>query len=207
MAENRWDCVEEKSVLKSKFVELVARRCQSSEDRSREYTFYIFRSQEWANIIPVTEDGSVVLVRQYRLGSDRQSLEIPGGVVDHSDINIRDAAIRELAEETGYVPIQGARCIALGSPWANPAMQNNRCHAFIVGPVRRDRNQELDPGEMIEVVEIPIQELPNLVLRGEIDHALILNAFFYLMLRDESGTALLKRRLEEFARLESPSQL
>ena len=174
---------------------------QSSEDTSREYTFYIFRSQEWANIIPVTEDGKVVLVRQYRLGSERQSLEIPGGVVDHADTDIREGAIRELAEETGYVPVPGARCISLGSPWANPAMQNNRCHAFVVGPVRRERKQELDPGEMIEVVEVPIRDLPGMVLRGEIDHALILNAFFYLMLSDGSGASLLERRLEEFARL------
>ena len=66
----------------------------------KEHEFYIFESKEWVNIIPVTKDKEVVLIRQYRHGIGEVVLEIPGGIVEENDTTL-GAAIRELKEETG----------------------------------------------------------------------------------------------------------
>jgi 8-oxo-dGTP pyrophosphatase MutT (NUDIX family) len=176
---------------------IVERDSRSSED-GRTHRFYLLQSRDWCNIIPVTEDGKVVLVRQHRIGIDEQSLEIPGGIVDPEDADVQAGAIREMIEETGYVPVPGAKCRALGSSHPNPAILNNRVHSFVIGPVRREKDQKLDEGEMIECVEVPIAEIPEMIRRGDISHALMLNTFFFLALEDEKIRIGLARCLESF---------
>lgn len=197
MGRNTWVCTEEKTLLSSPVMEIVQRDCRSSED-GRPHRFFLFRSRDWCNVIPVTEDGKVVMVRQYRIGISDHTLEIPGGVSDPGDADGAAAAVREMTEETGYVPLPGARCVDLGWTHPNPAIQDNRVHSFLVGPVRLERKQKLDVGEMIEVVEVPIVEIPERIARGEIRHALILNAFLLLALRDSSVGDALRRALGDF---------
>lgn len=196
---NTWICTEERTLIESPVLSVIERRCQSSED-GRHHRFYLLKSNDWCNIIPITEDGKVVLVRQHRLGNDEQSLEIPGGVKDSGESDPQAAALREMAEETGYVPLPGARCIAIASNFPNPAIQNNTCHSFIVGPVKREKNQKLDPGEMIEVIEVPIEEIPAKVANGEIDHALILNAFLALAFQSPEAQKGLIEKMRGFTR-------
>jgi 8-oxo-dGTP pyrophosphatase MutT (NUDIX family) len=184
---NSWICESERTIVDSPVMSIVERQCRSSED-DRRHRFYLFRSKDWCNIIPITEDGKVVFVRQFRIGIGAHTLEIPGGVMDPTDSNPQAAAIREMTEETGYEPIQGFRCERLGWTFPNPAIQDNRCHSFIVGPVRKTREQKLDAGEMIDIVEIPLEEIPVLILKGEITHALMLNTFFFASLQGGSGT-------------------
>lgn len=195
---NSWIVDQEKSVLHSPFIEVFEQSCHSSEDQ-RQARFYVMKSRDWANVIPVTEDGKVVLVRQWRQGVREHSLEIPGGVMDADDQDFQAAAIREMTEETGYEPLPGARCLPVSATYTNPALLNNRCHGFVVGPVRRARAQKLDAGEMIEVVEIPIDEIPALVLaRGGIEHALIAQTLLALAFRETAGADLLKAALKRF---------
>ena len=194
---NRWITEKETVIVDSPFMRFFSRDCRSSEDGAR-HRFYLFHSRDWCNVIPVTEDGKVVLVRQFRIGIDDHALEIPGGVVDTEDGRHADAAIRELAEETGYVPLPGAATRDLGWTFPNPAIQDNRCHSFIVGPVRKEREQALDHGELMDVVEVPIEEIPARILSGEIRHGLILNAFLFLMLESDRCRELLSESMGAF---------
>lgn len=196
---NAWICETEKNLLTSPIMSIVQQQCRSSED-GRLHTFYLFRSRDWCHIIPITEDGKIVMVKQHRIGIAQQTLEIPGGVTDPSDVDTQAAAIREMEEETGYAPLPGARVLPLGWAFPNPAIQDNRCHSFVVGPVRRKGPQRLDPAEMIEVVEVPIAELPARILGGEFTHALMLNAFLFLLLKNPEGSALLAQELQAFVR-------
>lgn len=197
MSKNQWITDSEKTIVGSPVVSFVELKCRSSED-DRKHTFYILKSQDWSNIIPVTREGKVVLVRQFRVGTSQQTLEIPGGTMDLDDSNAKDAAIREMVEETGYVPINGAQCESIGVTHPNPALFNNQVHCFIIGPVERKQEQKLDYGEMIETVEVDIQDIPRMIQDGEMQHALILNAFLLLSLKTESGQKAITDQLERF---------
>jgi ADP-ribose pyrophosphatase len=133
------------------------------------------------------------------MGIDDFTLELPGGVVDSSDQDFEGAALRELKEETGYAPAAHAKCVKLGWSFPNPAIMNNRCHYMVVGPVEKKSQQNLDPGEIIEVLEIPIEEIPERILDGQISHALMLNNFFLLALRSRrEASEILLGGLREF---------
>ena len=197
---NEWIQESEKALLDSPFMSIHELTCRSSED-SRRLKFYTMRARNWCNIIPVTEDGKVVLVKQYRIGIAQHTIEIPGGVADPEDPNIQATAIREMTEETGYVTLPGARCETLGSSFPNPAIQNNVVTGLIVGPVRKTQNQNLDHGEMIETLEVAISDIPKLVADGTINHALMLDTFFYLIMRQPGASGLLEKGLKEFAQV------
>lgn len=138
------------------------------------HDFYIFESNEWVNIIPITKENEVVLIRQYRHGVGDIVLEIPGGIVEEEDTPL-DAAVRELKEETGYSP---SEMVYLGMVHANPAFLNNRCHTYLALDCYPDGPQNLDEKEDIEVVLRPLAEIPKLIKDGEISHSLILAAFY-----------------------------
>jgi len=147
------------------------------EPTAAERDFVVLDSPDWVNVVPVTGDGQVVLIRQYRHGIRQVTLEIPGGMVD-PDESPREAALRELEEETGYV---ADRARLLGRIAPNPAILNNRCHMFLAEGCRRVADPKLDPFERIEVVLRPLAEIPEMVRSGEIFHGLVLNAFAWVV--------------------------
>jgi ADP-ribose pyrophosphatase len=198
MKANTWILDNEKILVSSPAITVIEQNRRSSED-GRAHKFYLLRSRDWCNIIPVTEDGKVVFVKQYRIGISDHTLEVPGGIADPEDKDLASAALREMEEETGYAPLPGARCVPLGWSHPNPAILDNRVHSFIVGPVRKAHEQRLDDGEMIETAEVPIEEIPSLILKGEISHALMLNTFFFLALRNPEISARLAGELQAFS--------
>jgi 8-oxo-dGTP pyrophosphatase MutT (NUDIX family) len=141
-----------------------------------EHDFFILESAPWVNVIPLTADGLVVMVRQYRHGTRTVTLEIPGGLVEEGDTP-EEAAARELMEETGY---RAARMIGFGSVHPNPAIQNNRCYTFLAEDVTPFGAQQQDEREDIEVVLKPLSQIPSLIRGGEISHALVIAAFYRL---------------------------
>ena len=140
------------------------------------HAFHILRCSDWCNILPITADNQVVMVKQYRYGTDEETLELPGGVIDPEDPNPLDGARRELLEETGY---EATDIVCTGIIQPNPAMQTNRCHSFLARNVRKMQEPALDAGEDIEVVTVALEEIPDRVARGEIQHALVVVAFAY----------------------------
>ena len=138
------------------------------------HDFYIFESLDWVNIIPVTVNKEVVLVRQYRHGIRDITLEIPGGIIEKGDTPEK-AAIRELREETGYGK---TKMTLLGSVYANPAFLNNKCYTFLAENASPVYEQDQDEKEDIEIVLKAIDEIPELIRQGEITHSLIIAAFY-----------------------------
>ncbi|MFH1739478.1 MAG: NUDIX hydrolase [bacterium] len=138
--------------------------------------FHIVECGTWINVFPVTESGHVVMIRQYRQGTEEITLEIPGGLVEAGEEPLH-AARREMIEETGY---DSETIIPLGSVTPNPAFITNRCHIFLAPHASLVTGQSLDQGEDIEVVLTPIDQLPQLVAEGAIHHALVVAAVYYL---------------------------
>jgi 8-oxo-dGTP pyrophosphatase MutT (NUDIX family) len=140
--------------------------------------FYTIDTNDWVNIIPMMVNNEVVMIKQYRHGSKEITLEIPGGLVDKEDH--REAALRELIEETGCV---GEDIELLGSVNPNPAIFNNHCHTYLVKNVKKVAEINLDPNEDIEVVHMPIQEIPSLIEKGTIRHALVVVGFYFYFMK------------------------
>jgi 8-oxo-dGTP pyrophosphatase MutT (NUDIX family) len=138
------------------------------------YDFYVLESPPWVNVIPLTPENEVVLIRQYRLGIRDIALEIPGGLVDPSD-SPSGAASRELWEETGY---REETLIPLGFVYPNPAIQNNLCYTFLARNVFSTGHRNQDEREDIEVVLTPLSDIPRLIREGTISHALVIAAFY-----------------------------
>lgn len=141
-----------------------------------EHDFFILESASWVNVIPLTAEGLVVMVRQYRHGIRAVTLEIPGGLVEEGD-SPEEAAARELMEETGY---SASRMIGLGNVHPNPAIQNNMCYTFLAEGVTPFGAQQQDEREDIEVVLEPLSRIPSLIKEGEISHSLVIAAFYRL---------------------------
>jgi ADP-ribose pyrophosphatase len=133
---------------------------------------YTFACPDWVSVVPVTEDGSFVLVRQYRHGIDAPTLEVPGGIIEEGQ-EPANAAVRELREETGF---GGGTLVSLGASLPNPALQNNWHHMFLARGVRRLGDPEFDVGEYCEVVVVPASEIRARIRTGDINHALVLLA-------------------------------
>lgn len=126
--------------------------------------FFILESPDWVNILPITPDGKVLLVAQYRHGTNMISLETPGGLIEPDETPI-EAAARELREETGYT----ARSFrVLGETDANPAFMTNHFTAVLAegavqtDPTAWDEHEELAPRL------VPLAELPALIRSGAI---------------------------------------
>jgi ADP-ribose pyrophosphatase len=140
--------------------------------------YYTIDTRDWVNIIPVTAEGEVVMIKQYRHGSREVTLEIPGGLVDENSAEA--AALRELVEETGY---EGDTVSFLGRTNPNPAIFNNLCHTYLVENAKKVSETNFDADEDIEVLLVPIADIPALIEKGLINHALVIIAFYFYFAR------------------------
>lgn len=158
----------------------------SRGDRAREAM--VLRAPDWVNVIPLLDDGEVLFVRQWRFGIAAPTLEIPGGMVEgggqgEAAEGEREAAERELLEETGY---RARRWERLGEVHPNPAFLTNRCGTWLATGLERLGEPSGDGEEEIEVTTRPLAAVPGLIASGEITHALVVAAFALHDLRRRS---------------------
>lgn len=146
--------------------------------------FFLMNGLDWVNVIALTPQNEVVLVRQYRHGIDDYTIEIPGGCVEHGE-DPKISGLRELTEETGY---RAQDAIHLGTLCANPAMQSMRLHVYLATNAVLTAAQDLDPGEDISVFSLPLNEVLEKIKSGEINHALVVAAFGLFALNGDINT-------------------
>ncbi len=145
----------------------------------QEHDFFIIDAVNWVTILAVTPDEQLVMVEQYRHGSNAVELEIPGGMMDAEDASPVIAGERELQEETGYV---GERARVLGQVSGNPAIMSNTCFTVIVENCRCLHPVEFDSGEDLITRLVPVAEIPALVAAGKINHPLVVAALYHFEL-------------------------
>lgn len=142
----------------------------------KEHDFYIIDSVHWVNIVAVTTDQQVVMVEQYRHGSNTVELEIPGGLMDAKDLRPETTGVRELREETGY---EGENARILGQTYANPAIMSNTCYTVLIENCHCVHPVEFDHGEDLVTRLVPIADLPRLVAEGKIAHPLVVVGLYF----------------------------
>jgi len=152
----------------------VHRATMASPETGEAHPFYRIESPAWVNVVPLTPDDELVMVRQFRQGARAVTLEIPGGIVDPGE-SPAQAAGRELLEETGY---RAGRLEDLGSINPNPALFGNRCHMQVALDCQRVAAIQNSATEETVVELLPLAELPAAVRAGAIDHALVVAALY-----------------------------
>lgn len=151
-----WRVLESHMVIKDRWIDLRADRCLTPA--GVEITpYYVLGCPDWVHVVALTEDGRMVLVRQYRHAIGRSVLEIPGGVIDPADGGPLRAGQRELAEETGYA---APAWRMIGSFFPNPATHSNRVHVALALRARPAAAPSLDAGEEgLATLTLPVREV------------------------------------------------
>jgi ADP-ribose diphosphatase len=128
----------------------------------------ILESADWVNIVAVTPEKKVVVVKQFRFGVAKTTVEIPAGLIDKGETP-EQAAMRELKEETGYTT---AAWQYLGWFESNPAFLNNVCHLWLALDVVKTHSAQLDEGEDISVTELSLEEVRREIQQGNMRNSL-----------------------------------
>ena len=170
-----WPLVESKALNNYRIFTTRADR-KVSPRTHKEMEFYVIESRHWVNIIALTEKNEIVMIEQFRHGTNTVELEIPGGIIDKVDTNPVEAGVRELLEETGF---EGTEAILLGQVAANPAIMNNTCYTVLVRNCHFTSETRFDTGEDIITRLIPVSEIQELVRSGKIQHSLVVVALYH----------------------------
>lgn len=127
--------------------------------------FFVNIRPDIALVFPITKNQEIVFVRQYRHGIGEILLELPAGAFDPASESAESAAAREFTEETGYV---SDSIVKLATLYDNPVKDTNKIHIFLAKDAEKSRQQILDITEDIEVVLVPVSEVMQKILAGEI---------------------------------------
>ena len=118
-------------------------------------------------VVPLTEAGEVICVRQYRYAAGQVMLEIPAGKLDHKQEDRREAALRELREETG---VRCETLTSLGAFYPAPAYSDELIDMYLAEGLSYG-DTDPDEDEFLDVVRVPLAEMVDMAMRGELPDA------------------------------------
>ncbi len=178
MQELTWKLLSSEYLFKDTWATLRADTCQMPGGNVVS-PYYVLEYPDWVNVVAVTAEDQVLLIRQYRHAAGRVFLEIPGGCIDQGETP-EEAARRELLEETGYAFEQLGLLTVL---YANPATGNNRTHCFLATGGKKVQEQALDGGEEILVELVGKSKLKELAQNNQFGQALHTSCVFYALIK------------------------
>lgn len=142
--------------------------------------YYVYEFPDWVTALALTEDGKVILEKQYRHALGAVDMEIPGGCVDDTDKDYEEAIARELLEETGY---SFSSYEYLGKVSANPSTNTNLMHMFLATGGKKVAEQELDHNEEIEISLVSMDELKQMLKENKFVQAMHVTCIMYALER------------------------
>lgn len=173
----KWKTLSSEYLFKDTWLTARKDRCERVDGKIID-PYYVFEFPEWVTALAVTENNSVLMVKQYRHALGEVCIELPGGCVDETDVSFEDAIRRELMEETGYA-FESVH--ALGRISANPSTNSNLMHMFVATGGKKVAEQHLDENEEIEILECSFEELYQFVDEKRIVQAMHVTTIFYAL--------------------------
>ncbi len=173
-----WEKISSKYLVRAPWATLRVDTCRMP-DGTVIPDYYVLEYPDWVNVIALTEDNQVILVRQYRHAAGEEFLELPGGVIEKGE-SPEEGARRELLEETGY---EFDKAEFLCELYANPATATNKTHCFLATGGKKTSEQNLDRGEEILIELVSLADFKELVINNKLGHALHTSGAFYAMMK------------------------
>lgn len=172
-----WKTLSSENLFKADWFTIRKDVCERSDGKIID-PYYVYEFPDWVTALPVTEEGKIILIHQYRHALGEVCIELPGGCVDAADNSLEDAVRREMLEETGYA---FETVHLLGKISSNPSTNNNLMHMFVATGGKKIQAQEMDNNEQIEVFEVDFEELEKLIIEKRIMQSMHMSTIFYAL--------------------------
>jgi hypothetical protein len=169
-----WKTLETRTLFHNQWFDIREEKVQITDELAIEGVI-VHRFPDWCNVIAMTPDHQIFLVRQYRHGIGKDIIETPSGSQEPADKNPQEAAERELLEETGYF---SNRWIALGQSYANPQLQNNMIHHYLALDCRLIAQPQAELGGTIDFWTEPMISVMEKIRAGVICHSSVIEGIF-----------------------------
>lgn len=177
MKDLKWKTLSSEYLFNDSWFKVRREKCETPGGKIVD-PYYIYEFSTWVGALPVTEDGKIVMVRQYRHALGETCIEVPGGCVDNTDKDLQGAVARELLEETGY---SFSSYDYLGKISPNPSTNSNLLHMFLAKGGKKIAEQQLDDNEEIEVLLLSIDELKQLLRENKLLQAMHVSCIMYAL--------------------------
>lgn len=173
----KWKILSSEYLFNDRWFKVRKDRCETPGGKIVD-PYYVYDFSTWVGALPVTEDGKIIMIRQYRHALGEVCIEIPGGCVDDTDTSLEMAISRELLEETGYA---FSSIEHLGKISPNPSTNTNYLHMFLARGGKKTGTQHLDENEEIEVLEMTVEELKQLLRKNQILQSMHVSCILYAL--------------------------
>ena len=173
-----WKLLESKNVYRDRWLKIRNDTCELPDGRIID-PYFVIEVPSWTNMVIITKEERIVLVRQYRHALGTTTLELPGGILEKGELP-KASAIREMQEETGYVS-EEVEFIMQISP--NPALMNNTAYFFLARNAEKLTHTSFDPFEDIEIETYSKEALKQLLMDGKLQHGVQQGAIYQAMIR------------------------
>jgi 8-oxo-dGTP pyrophosphatase MutT (NUDIX family) len=174
-----WKCEKTEEVLSLNIFNILEKYYRHP-NKNRTFKANILDAPDWVNIVGINDKSEILLIRQFRFGTESIELEIPGGIKGEQETP-KDAALRELEEETGY---RAKTIKKIGSVAANPAFMNNECYTFIASLSNNKGVTNFDPNEIIEIEFASLRQVKTYLKDGKFRNAYCVIGLFWYLFRE-----------------------